>query len=593
MKKLTLLFAAVMMSLTMFANVDLYNAKTGTTAVDYYLVGYINGADYGCEGDAANMGSYKFVDGKLSAKFEKDSYVFVKTAGNTSWFMAAKYVPAAKSVTATLANTTTGTNEKIGVAANVDIEFTLTENIDGTLTLAYEQKGEVPVPKAEYALVIGTEKVDMTKNPSNDKEYMATGVAIKKDAVVKMYSYAGETEFKLDTLNSYSTENVELADGALKFKADGEYDFYFTPQENNNLIYVGEKKEDYYTVTGDQGLLGSDWGTTDKANLMTLADGVATLIKEKVMLRKGTYEYKIVKNGDTWYPEGSNNNQKLDITADGEYKLTFTFTIEGSVITGKAEKTGDYVKPADIYVIAGQQALLGAEWDATVQANQMTISTDQKTATLVKEKLMLAAGEYGYKLVLNGNWIPEGDGTEQKLKIEANAEYKVTFTVNIADTTYTATAEKTGDYVVPAVPPQFALINGNDTLDMVKNDKAEGEEYMLLGAELKKDDIIKAYSYAGNTVFALKVLKEGSDENVTMLEDGTLKIGADGKYDFYLAPAENNDAIYVSKQGSPTALDNVEALLDLNAPIYNLMGQQVTAAYKGVVIQNGTKYMLR
>ena len=46
---------------------------------DYYLVGYINGEDYGSwvEGEAERLGDYKFVNGKLSAVFTKDSYVFV------------------------------------------------------------------------------------------------------------------------------------------------------------------------------------------------------------------------------------------------------------------------------------------------------------------------------------------------------------------------------------------------------------------------------------------------------------------------------------------------------------------------------------
>ena len=33
--------------------------------------------------------------------------------------------------------------------------------------------------------------------------------------------------------------------------------------------------------------------------------------------------------------------------------------------------------------------------------------------------------------------------------------------------------------------------------------------------------------------------------------------------------------------------------LDLNAPIYDVVGRQVDATYKGVIIQNGNKYLLR
>ena len=106
---------------------------TGTT---YYLIGYINGADYGCEADYENMGDYKFVDGTLTATFEANSYVFVKTEGNGAWFMSEGF--AAESP-ATLINTNEGLTEpdKLMVPGGVEVTFTLVENADGTLTLSY------------------------------------------------------------------------------------------------------------------------------------------------------------------------------------------------------------------------------------------------------------------------------------------------------------------------------------------------------------------------------------------------------------------------------------------------------------------------
>ena len=101
----------------------------------YYLVGYINGADYGCEADYENMGTYKFVDGKLTATFTKESYVFVKTQGNMDWYMAKNYTTIP---TATLENTSTTTvGEKLVVPANVEVSFTLVEGKNDTLTLSY------------------------------------------------------------------------------------------------------------------------------------------------------------------------------------------------------------------------------------------------------------------------------------------------------------------------------------------------------------------------------------------------------------------------------------------------------------------------
>ena len=102
---------------------------------DYYLIGWINGADYGCNDDYENMGIYKFVDGKLTATFEQDSYVFLKTAGNANWYMAQSYSDGTAATT--FYNTSTGASEKMFVPANVEVTFTLVVNDDDTVTVSY------------------------------------------------------------------------------------------------------------------------------------------------------------------------------------------------------------------------------------------------------------------------------------------------------------------------------------------------------------------------------------------------------------------------------------------------------------------------
>ncbi|MCQ2348801.1 MAG: hypothetical protein MJZ65_06445, partial [Paludibacteraceae bacterium] len=113
---------------------------------EYYLVGWINGANSGCEGDAESFHEeYKFVDGTLTTTFTETSYVFVKTGDNNHWFLPESYVAPAAKVTATLAE---GNTEKVAVNGNVEVTFTLTENADGTLTLSYE---EAAAPVKYYA----------------------------------------------------------------------------------------------------------------------------------------------------------------------------------------------------------------------------------------------------------------------------------------------------------------------------------------------------------------------------------------------------------------------------------------------------------
>jgi hypothetical protein len=91
---------------------------------DYYLVGYLNSADY-------SDNDYKFVDGKLTVQFTADSYVAVKD-GSGDWYLTETYC------TDTTGTFIKGKSEKMLVPANVELTFTLVENADGTLTLSYE-----------------------------------------------------------------------------------------------------------------------------------------------------------------------------------------------------------------------------------------------------------------------------------------------------------------------------------------------------------------------------------------------------------------------------------------------------------------------
>ena len=119
---------------------------------DYYLFGYINGADYACEADFMNMGNYKFVDGKLTATFTETSYVAVKTEGNGAWYMTSGWQGEVNS--ATLYNTSVlGENaNKLFVPGGVEVTFTLVNNSDGTLFLSYTAKEPDPVVKPQITL---------------------------------------------------------------------------------------------------------------------------------------------------------------------------------------------------------------------------------------------------------------------------------------------------------------------------------------------------------------------------------------------------------------------------------------------------------
>lgn len=103
---------------------------------EYYLVGYINGADYGCEADSENIGEYKIINGEISVFFEQDSYVFVKTDDNKNWYMTKAYVE--NGDPSTLYSTNDGGNNKVFVPGGVEVLISVVVNEDNTLTISYE-----------------------------------------------------------------------------------------------------------------------------------------------------------------------------------------------------------------------------------------------------------------------------------------------------------------------------------------------------------------------------------------------------------------------------------------------------------------------
>ena len=142
---------------------------------DYYLIGYINGADYGIADDFETIGDYKFVNGKLTATFEEPSYVCIKTGDNLNWYNTATFVKPTETGASAIYETASETiNEKMGVPAGT-VYFTLSDNGDGTLTLSY---------KTDASAIIEAETVNMTIFPNPTSDYITISCDETIDEVV-------------------------------------------------------------------------------------------------------------------------------------------------------------------------------------------------------------------------------------------------------------------------------------------------------------------------------------------------------------------------------------------------------------------------
>jgi hypothetical protein len=83
---------------------------------------------------------------------------------------------------------------------------------------------------------------------------------------------------------------------------------------------------------------------------------------------------------------------------------------------------------------------------------------------------------------------------------------------------------------------------------------------------------------------------------------GNLIASAAGHIARYTMPTADNTIVIPAKTAladatepdPETAVEDIEsAILDHNAPMYDVLGRQVDKTYRGVVIQNGHVYLLR
>ncbi|MBR1727208.1 MAG: hypothetical protein IJ724_11295 [Muribaculaceae bacterium] len=51
--------------------------------------------------------------------------------------------------------------------------------------------------------------------------------------------------------------------------------------------------------------------------------------------------------------------------------------------------------------------------------------------------------------------------------------------------------------------------------------------------------------------------------------------------------------VYLVTPSENTGIDTIQAEVNANQPMYNVLGQRVNESYKGIVIQNGHKYIIK
>ena len=210
----------------------------------------------------------------------------------------------------------------------------------------------------------------------------------------------------------------------------------------------------------------------------TLSADKKTAVLREDKIPVGTYEFKIKVNGE-WRSNGQtfdrehntasgvtgndDNNMKLVVDVQGQFTFTWTFETNAVVIDFPAKDPDPEPQPTDPTVtVIGSMT----EWATELP---FTLSADKKTATFSDK---IPAGEYQFKLKINGEWRSNGytfhrefthaDGItmndDKNMLLQADVTGKYTFTwtfeTNSIDIVFPAKepdpepVDKSGYYIV-------------------------------------------------------------------------------------------------------------------------------------------------
>ena len=408
-------------------------APEGWNAVptqDYYLIGYINGADYGCEADYENLGIYKFVDGKLTATFTETSYVFVKTGDNAHWYMAEAFC---QDASVTLSE---GKTEKMQVPGGTELTFTLVENSNGTLTLSYVDENAGQLPVNPYTVVDGIIKVgDLVQvkvgSSVYDMDVYGSGVY---EATANVIGDAS-AELYVNGVTTGKTLDITGANGDVVIRVTNAATMDAVKFENVNVgsaAWVGTLS----TITGD---VITNWDPADaEACLDYLGGGLYGKTFDVTVTEDTGVEFKVAFDGawtDTIGEGGYNgSNRSATIPAD---------TTSVTILVDKLNNVMyDSITAGNISIAQNSGSLKSGALDTTViligtvrGGNDDWVATatgwefQQLSSNVYRYQADLAAGSYNYKTVFNyAKWYEkEGD---QSLKLAEDTH--VVFVYNAA-----------------------------------------------------------------------------------------------------------------------------------------------------------------
>lgn len=382
------------------------------------------------------------------------------------------------------------------------------------------------------------------------------------------------------------------------------------PVTKGKPITVSLKDPNKYNITGVK-LLLKKWGKkTQTVTLNVSADG-----KTFTSTSKKSSKFELNASSLT--------TKALKFTFSNNSNQVGVQSIEIFYEKGKTETTLSFPTSSYTYelgqdngtVIIGNNAAVLKDKEGNVisdASGKITYSVESS----VKDLAILGSNENSSDIIVDTNKAGTATVTATFAGDDTYAASKASYTINVKEviTPETLTTSAGGyatysaDYAVNY--SELGLTAYTLTVDESKNTVTAKEFTGVVpagGAVLVKGDASKAYTLTPATT-------EGDATFTTDLKTGATK--ADGtQYGFtsksgtpafaqvksgqeipakkgYIVLNSSSAAKYaINFDGEATGIHTIEAASAANAAMYNLAGQRVDKAYKGIVIVNGKKYL--
>ena len=396
--------------------------------------------------------------------------------------------------------------------------------------------------------------------------------------------------FQLRSKDSNSGVVTTTTGGVAKTVTVVWYNDGTTSSANGRTIDIYGKNEPYAAVSD---LYSTDTQGTKIGSVVYVAN--AETLTASVSL-EGNYAYVGFRSKD-----GALYTESITIDWSGEASET-------------KQNAGLEFSPSNISLKVGE-AFTAPKFTKATTADVTFTSDNEAVATVDANGVITLAGELGTANIKatseeNSEYYA-GTATCQIKVYEVNT-YKKATAVSSDNFLLVAQRDDKTYYAYPLSETKTYgyLSTGSvtGTVDEIEVDKSYNDEFTFTAVDggYTIQDSYGRYLYQSGTYksFNVSETNNGYVWTVEPQNDGTFKISMNGYFMQFGEGTFTSFGVYDSKQDNAVlpmlytkvsdAIKNVTTVVernDANAPIFNLAGQRVGKDYKGVVIQNGKKYL--